>query len=142
VALGRKDGLPIGIHPLVSVLARPVKHVRLVTALLKAAALMQHKAQHVPLHGAARKCAPIRASRPTVIFRRLQHETRDSMPSWQNLQYVHVARGHASAFLRPAAHLSPRPQTLLDAASMFPDGGVAPSQLQHRAEEQGAGADG
>ena len=58
VALGRKDGLPIGIHPLVSVLARPVKHVRLVTALLKAAALMQHKAQHVPLHGAARKCAP------------------------------------------------------------------------------------
>jgi len=60
VALGRKDGLPIGIHPLVSVLARPVKHVRLVTALLKAAALMQHKAQHVPLHGSARKCASSR----------------------------------------------------------------------------------
>jgi len=59
VALGRKDGLPIGIHPLVSVLARPVKHVRLVTALLKAAALMQHKAQHVPLHGSARKCASL-----------------------------------------------------------------------------------
>ena len=59
MALGKKDGLPIGIHPLVSVVARPVKHVRLVTALLKAAALMQHKAQHVPLYGVrpAGRCA-------------------------------------------------------------------------------------
>lgn len=56
IALGRKDGLPIAIHHLVSMVARPVKHVRLVTALLKAAALMQHKARHVPLHGARPKC--------------------------------------------------------------------------------------
>ena len=54
------DGLPIGIHPLISVVARPVKHVRLVTALLKAATLMQNKARHVPLHGAGKshRCAP------------------------------------------------------------------------------------
>ena len=57
IALGRKDGAPIGIHPLVSVVARPVKHVRLVTALLKAATLMLHKAHHVPLHGGGRKSA-------------------------------------------------------------------------------------
>nr|AML77241.1 putative LOV domain-containing protein [Coccomyxa subellipsoidea] len=53
VVLGRKEGVPMGLHPLVSMVARPVKHVRLVTALLKAIALMRSKAQHVPLHGTA-----------------------------------------------------------------------------------------
>ncbi|BDA49232.1 probable signal transduction histidine-protein kinase BarA at N-terminal half [Coccomyxa sp. Obi] len=50
VVLGKKEGVPMGLHPLVSMVARPVKHVRLVTALLKATALMRFKAQHVPLH--------------------------------------------------------------------------------------------
>lgn len=45
VVLGRKEGVPMGLHPLVSMVARPVKHVRLVTALLKAIALMRSKAQ-------------------------------------------------------------------------------------------------
>ena len=35
----------MGLLPLVSIVARPVKHVRLVTALLKATALMRFKAQ-------------------------------------------------------------------------------------------------
>lgn len=45
VVLGKKEGIPMGLHPLVSVVARPVKHVRLVIALLKATALMRSKAQ-------------------------------------------------------------------------------------------------
>jgi hypothetical protein len=48
VVLGRKEGIPMGLHPLVSVVARPVKHVRLVIALLKATALMRSKAQVCP----------------------------------------------------------------------------------------------
>ena len=35
----------MGLLPLVSIVARPVKHARLVTALLKATALMRSKAQ-------------------------------------------------------------------------------------------------
>ncbi|KAK9819724.1 hypothetical protein WJX72_001676 [[Myrmecia] bisecta] len=62
VALGRKDLLPIGIHPLVSVVARPVKHARLTTALLKATALMASKAQHVPLHAANSRAAAAAAA--------------------------------------------------------------------------------
>lgn len=38
----------MGLLPLVSIVARPVKHARLVTALLKATALMRSKAQ-VPI---------------------------------------------------------------------------------------------
>ncbi|CAL8464108.1 g3643 [Coccomyxa elongata] len=53
VVLGKKERIPMGLHPLVSMVARPVKHVRLVTALLKATALMRFKAQHVPLHSTA-----------------------------------------------------------------------------------------
>ena len=45
VVLGRKEDVPMGLLPLVSIVARPVKHVRLVTALLKATALMRFKAQ-------------------------------------------------------------------------------------------------
>lgn len=48
VVLGQKEGVPMGLHPLVSMVARPVKHVRLVTALLKAIALMRSKAQVQP----------------------------------------------------------------------------------------------
>ncbi len=48
VVLGRRDGLPMGLHPLVSFVARPVKHVRLATALLKASALMRSKSQARP----------------------------------------------------------------------------------------------
>ena len=45
VVLGRKEDVPMGLLPLVSIVARPVKHARLVTALLKATALMRSKAQ-------------------------------------------------------------------------------------------------
>ncbi len=45
VVLGQRDGVPMGLHPLVSFVARPVKHVRLATALLKASALMRSKSQ-------------------------------------------------------------------------------------------------
>ncbi len=45
VVLGRKEDVPMGLLPLVSIVARPLKHVRLVTALLKATALMRFKAQ-------------------------------------------------------------------------------------------------
>ena len=45
VVLGRKEDIPMGLLPLVSIVARPVKHARLVTALLKATALMRSKAQ-------------------------------------------------------------------------------------------------
>lgn len=45
VVLGRREGVPMGLHPLVSFVARPVKHVRLATALLKASALMRSKSQ-------------------------------------------------------------------------------------------------
>ena len=38
-----------GIHPLVSVTPRPVRHARLVAALLKALALIQHTLERVPL---------------------------------------------------------------------------------------------
>ncbi|KAK9834967.1 hypothetical protein WJX81_000233 [Elliptochloris bilobata] len=57
VVLGRRDGVPMGLHPLVSFVARPVKHVRLATALLKASALMRSMSQHVPLHSGARAAA-------------------------------------------------------------------------------------
>lgn len=49
VVLGRREGLPMGLHPLVSFVARPVKHVRLATALLKASALMRSKSQVRPI---------------------------------------------------------------------------------------------
>jgi hypothetical protein len=48
VVLGQRDGVPMGLHPLVSFVARPVKHVRLATALLKASALMRSKSQARP----------------------------------------------------------------------------------------------
>ena len=48
VVLGRKEDIPMGLLPLVSIVARPVKHARLVTALLKATALMRSKAQVHP----------------------------------------------------------------------------------------------
>ena len=52
VVLGQRELMPLGLHPLVSMVARPVKHARLVTALLKATALMRSKAQArlFPLH--------------------------------------------------------------------------------------------
>ncbi len=50
VVLGKKERIPLGLHPLVSMVARPVKHVRLVTALLKATALMRFKAQVRPTY--------------------------------------------------------------------------------------------
>ncbi len=51
VVLGRREGVPMGLHPLVSFVARPVKHVRLATALLKASALMRSKSQAGILFG-------------------------------------------------------------------------------------------
>lgn len=57
VVLGKKERVPMGLHPLVSMVARPVKHVRLVTALLKATALMRFKAQVRPMPPADRYIA-------------------------------------------------------------------------------------
>ena len=45
----------MGLHPLVSFVARPVKHVRLATALLKASALMRSKSQARILFGLTNK---------------------------------------------------------------------------------------
>lgn len=50
MALGKKDLVPMGLLPLVTVVARPVKHARLTTALLRANALMRSMVQNVPLH--------------------------------------------------------------------------------------------
>ncbi|GAB4817717.1 hypothetical protein N2152v2_004763 [Parachlorella kessleri] len=49
VAVGCRDDMPLGIHPLVAVTPRPVRHTRLVAALLKASALVQHPLERVPL---------------------------------------------------------------------------------------------
>ena len=62
VALGKREGLPMGLHPLISFVARPVKHTRLAIALLKAMALMRSKAQHVPLHPGTRMSAAASAA--------------------------------------------------------------------------------
>ena len=62
VALGKREGLPMGLHPLISFVARPVKHTRLAIALLKAMALMRSKAQHVPLHPGTRVSAAASAA--------------------------------------------------------------------------------
>lgn len=60
----------MGLHPLVSMVARPVKHVRLVTALLKAIALMRSKAQV--------SCPPVSLTlRPTqhMVWRAVSENT-------------------------------------------------------------------
>ncbi len=46
VVLGRKEMLPVGVLPMVSVVSRPVKHDRLVAALLRSAAFMLFKTQN------------------------------------------------------------------------------------------------
>ena len=60
VVLGRKEDIPMGLLPLVSIVARPVKHARLVTALLKATALMRSKAQ---VHTSPTSRRPVKAIR-------------------------------------------------------------------------------
>ena len=62
VVLGRKEDIPMGLLPLVSIVARPVKHARLVTALLKATALMRSKAQvhTLPQRHASTECHILR----------------------------------------------------------------------------------
>ena len=61
----------MGLLPLVSIVARPVKHARLVTALLKATALMRSKAQvHIsPSEHAFCEGDMLRlARRPTPVY--------------------------------------------------------------------------
>jgi hypothetical protein len=50
IVLGKRDAIPIGMQPMVSMVAKPVKHRRLAMSLLKATALMKSMAEHVPLH--------------------------------------------------------------------------------------------
>jgi hypothetical protein len=68
VVLGRKEALPPGVQPLISAVARPVKHVRLVTALLKAMALMR-----CPAQVRAKSGSPCSATLPGPRCRNLVH---------------------------------------------------------------------
>ncbi len=47
--LGAKEGHPISMHPLLCAVSRPVRHVRLAAALLRAHVLLRHAAKLVPL---------------------------------------------------------------------------------------------
>lgn len=85
VALGRKDSAPIGTHPLICVVAKPVKHTRLVTALLKATALMRSKAQHVPLHAAHTPSAAAASAAASDAFNLSPSQTRYPLRRWVRL---------------------------------------------------------
>jgi CheY-like chemotaxis protein len=49
VVLGRREDLPLNLQPLATTVSKPVRHARLVAALLKAAAFSRSK-QQAPLH--------------------------------------------------------------------------------------------
>lgn len=87
----------MGLHPLVSMVARPVKHVRLVTALLKAIALMRSKAQVQPL-------ALLLSYTPSLLCHVLLHmPLRGGATEANSRNRLRVAQKHASlvCFLLP-----------------------------------------
>lgn len=81
VAVGMREELPISIHPLVCGVPPPVKHCRLLGALLKAAAYMGSKVDRVPLLTQELDCAT---------------QLLSLLPERQRLQALQVGHNRAS----------------------------------------------